>query len=245
MPNVHRSIEIKAPIKEVYDYIDNPEKDPEWMTSMVEVHNVKGSGVGRQFDWTYKMVGVPLKGESIFTEDVPEKHIVVKTKGSVESTWTFNLESREDYTMLDLDIDYRIPVPVVGKLAEKVLMKRNERETEMSLTNIKERLESQAWRGKERRDQMRNRVDLPCDVKGISHGKETTETAHVVDLNQQGMYVAAPTPLDEGTEMDAQITAVQFGNTFWVKGKVLRSSENGMAIRFTGNVPREIEGLMK
>jgi uncharacterized membrane protein len=142
MPNVHRSIEIKAPIKEVYDYIDNPEKDPEWMTSMVEVHNVKGSGVGRHFDWTYKMVGMPLKGESVFTEDVPEKHIVVKTKGSVESTWTFNLESREDYTMLDLDIDYRIPVPVVGKLAEKVLLKRNERETEMSLTNIKERLET-------------------------------------------------------------------------------------------------------
>jgi hypothetical protein len=30
----------------------------------------------------------------------------------------------------------------LGKLAEKVLLKRNERETEMGLMNIKEKLES-------------------------------------------------------------------------------------------------------
>jgi uncharacterized membrane protein len=139
---VHKSIEIKAPLKEVYDYIDNPEKNPEWITSMIESHNITGSGVGRHFDWTYKMIGIPLKGESLCTEDVPEKHIVVKTTGGVESTWTFDLKSKKDYTVLDLDIDYKIPVPVVGKLAEKVLLKRNERETEMSLMNIKERLEA-------------------------------------------------------------------------------------------------------
>jgi len=45
-------------------------------------------------------------------------------------------------TVLNLDIDYKIPVPVLGKLAEKVLMKRNERETEMGLANIKEKLEN-------------------------------------------------------------------------------------------------------
>jgi uncharacterized membrane protein len=142
MPRVHRSIEIKAPLKEVYNYIDNPETNPEWMSSMVEVHNVKGSGVGRQFKWTYKMAGIPLKGESLCTEDVPEKHIVVKTTGGAESTWTFDLESRENYTKLDLDIDYKIPVPVLGKLIEKVLLQRNEREAEMNLMNIKEKLET-------------------------------------------------------------------------------------------------------
>ncbi len=142
MPRVHKSIEIKAPLKEVYDYIDNPETNPEWLMSMVEVHNITGSGVGRHFDWTYKMAGIPLKGESTCTEDIPEKHIVVKTKGGVESTWTFDLEPRKNYTVLNLDIDYRIPVPVLGKLAEKILLKRNEREAEMDLMNIKEKLEA-------------------------------------------------------------------------------------------------------
>lgn len=142
MPKIHRSVEIKAPVKEVYSYLENPESNPEWMTSMIEVHNIKGSGVGTHFNWTYKMVGVPLKGESQFIEDVPQKHIVVKTKGGAESTWTFDLQDRDTYTMLDLDIDYRIPVPVVGRLAEKALLKRNEREAESSLMNIKEKLEA-------------------------------------------------------------------------------------------------------
>lgn len=142
MASIHKSIEIKAPIKGVYTYIDDPTKDPEWMTSMIEVKNVTGSGVGRHFDWTYKMAGLRLKGETTCTEDVPEKHIVVETKGGVESTWTFNLEPRRDVTVLNLDIDYKIPVPVLGNLVEKVLLKRNERETEMNLMNIKEKLES-------------------------------------------------------------------------------------------------------
>jgi uncharacterized membrane protein len=142
MAKIHRSIEIKAPVKDVYTYIDDPEKDLEWMTNMIEVKNVTGSGVGRHFDWTYKLIGIPFKGETTCTEDVPEKRIVVETKGGIESTWTFKLEPRKDITVLDLDIDYKIPVPVLGKLAEKVLLKRNERETEMSLTNIKEKLEA-------------------------------------------------------------------------------------------------------
>ena len=134
---IHRSIEIKAPIKEVYAYIDDPVKDTEWMTSMMEVKDVSGAGVGKQFKWTYKMAGIKLNKESTFKEDIPEKQIVVETKGCIESTWAFNFEPRKDVTVLNLDIDYKIPVPVLGNLAEKVLLKRNEREAEMSLMNIK------------------------------------------------------------------------------------------------------------
>jgi uncharacterized membrane protein len=141
MIKIHKSIEIKAPVKEVYDYVDDPTTSPEWMQGMIEVNNVTGSGVGRHYDWTYKMAGMRLKGENLCTEDVPEKHIVVESKGGVESVWTFNFDNRNDATVLDLDIDYKIPVPVIGKLAEKVLLKRNERIAEMDLLNIKEKLE--------------------------------------------------------------------------------------------------------
>ena len=40
-----------------------------------------------------------------------------------------------------MEVDYTIPVPVLGKLAEKLVLKRNERESEMNLQNVKERLE--------------------------------------------------------------------------------------------------------
>jgi uncharacterized membrane protein len=142
MPRIHKQIEIKAPVKEVYDYINDPKTNPEWLVGTMEVHNIEGSGVGKHFDFTYKMAGVPLKGECTLVEEVPEKRIVTKTKGGVESTWTFNLEKRKDVTVLDLDIDYKIPIPVIGKLAENVLLKRSERETEVDLMNIKEKLEA-------------------------------------------------------------------------------------------------------
>lgn len=142
MPRIHKSVEIKAPVKEVYDYLMDPEKELEWLTSIMEVKDVTGAGVGKHFKWTYKMAGFRLNGESTFTEDVPEKKIKVESKGGVESTWNWKLDQRKDITVLDLDLDYRIPVPVLGKLAENVLLKRNEHEADLALTNIKERLES-------------------------------------------------------------------------------------------------------
>jgi hypothetical protein len=53
----------------------------------------------------------------------------------------YTIAPLESGTKLGLDVDYTIPVPVLGKLAEKVVFKRNQREAQMSMENIKERLE--------------------------------------------------------------------------------------------------------
>jgi len=102
-----------------------------------------------------------------------------------------------------------------------------------------------SWRGEERRSDMRGRIEVPCDVKGRSSGMETVVKAHVVDLSRQGMFVASDTLLDEGSEMDAELALLQFGDTFWVRGRVLRRTEEGMAVRFTERVPLDIERFMK
>ena len=56
---------------------------------------------------------------------------------------TCNWASRqyEGGTKLDLQIDYTIPVPVLGKLAEKLVLKRHQRDADTSMENLKERLE--------------------------------------------------------------------------------------------------------
>jgi hypothetical protein len=38
-------------------------------------------------------------------------------------------------------VEYTIPIPVLGKLAERLVLKRNEREASMWLENVKERME--------------------------------------------------------------------------------------------------------
>ena len=101
---------------------------------------------------------------------------------------------------------------------------------------------AQAWPAAERRSQARQVVDLPCDLDGLSNGHDAHTKAQVANLSAQGMYVQAAEPFDEGTE--ARITAIQFGETFWVMGKVLRNTDSGMAIRFTEKAPKEIERIL-
>jgi uncharacterized membrane protein len=142
MARVHSNIEIKAPIEKVFSYIDETTNLPEWITNMIEVHDVTGSGVGKHFNWVWNMAGIKIKGESTISEAIPNKRIVTKSKGGIDATWDFKFESKKDVTVLDLDIEYSIPVPVLGKLAEKVILKHNERDSEMALMNLKDRLES-------------------------------------------------------------------------------------------------------
>jgi hypothetical protein len=60
----------------------------------------------------------------------------------VSSTFGYAVEPHEKGTRLTLEIEYSIPVPVVGRLAEHVLLRRNVREFEMGLATVKEVLES-------------------------------------------------------------------------------------------------------
>jgi uncharacterized protein YndB with AHSA1/START domain len=141
MSTIHNSININAPVEKVFAYVTDPMNAPEWILSLSEVTDVTGSGVGQHYHWKYKMIGIPLHGETTVTEHVPNERLVFKGKGGITSTFTYTFAPHEGGTKLDSEIDYAIPVPVLGKLAEKLVLKRNERESKMNFQNIKERLE--------------------------------------------------------------------------------------------------------
>lgn len=138
---IEKSITIKAPVEKVFAYIEDPMSNPEWLPSLMEVKDVVGEGVEARFRWTYKMVGLRLEGESTTTEHVPNQRIVVQTKGGVSSTWTWRFESHDAGTKVTLVVEYTIPIPVLGKLAEALVVKQNERELDLAMTNIKARME--------------------------------------------------------------------------------------------------------
>ena len=89
------------------------------------------------------MAGVPLNGESTVTEHIPNERRVTDSKGGVLSTWTYTFEPHDGGTKLDIEIEYTIPVPVLGKLAEKLVLKRNEREADTAMENIKYKMEAE------------------------------------------------------------------------------------------------------
>jgi carbon monoxide dehydrogenase subunit G len=143
METIEHSITINAPTEKVFEYIDNPMNDPEWMIGMMEVTEVEGlPGVGRHFHWTFKMVGIPLKGQSTTIEHVPNRRTVTESQGGVSSTWAADVEPEGNGTKLTMKVDYTIPIPVLGKLAENLIKKQNERNIASSMENIKHMLEA-------------------------------------------------------------------------------------------------------
>ncbi len=141
MAKVKRSITINAPVEKVFNYLADPMTTPDWVPSLMEVKDVSGSGVGQHYRWTYKMAGVLLEGETTVTEHIPNERRATQSKGGATSTWILNFETHNGGTMLELDIEYTSPIPVIGKLAEKIVLKRNEREADLAMANIKEQME--------------------------------------------------------------------------------------------------------
>ena len=65
----------------------------------------------------------------------------LRPKEALQALSRYKFTSNQGGTTVDVETEYTIPVPVLGKLAEKLVLKRNQRESEMGLANLKERLE--------------------------------------------------------------------------------------------------------
>ena len=139
---IAHSVHIDAPPEKIWDYFGDPTHLPEIWPSMLEVTDVeKLADGGRHYHWLYKMAGVKFEGETETVELVPKERLVDKTKGGIESTFVWAFKPENGGTKVELEVDYKVPVPLVGKLAETFIAKLNEREADTVLANLKDRME--------------------------------------------------------------------------------------------------------
>lgn len=143
MRTLNQSVVIRAPIEAVFGYVTAPASMPEWLPSMVQTRNIIGEGEGQQYEWTYKIVGVLFRGQTVVVEHVPNEVVVFQSIGSVGSTWTMRFARADGGTLLTLDVEYDIPVPVLGNLAERILVRRDKRNIGLALENAKDTVEAQ------------------------------------------------------------------------------------------------------
>lgn len=140
MPTIRRSISITAPVDQVFDYVADPTHLPEFWPSMVAVDNVARRPDGAAgFDWTYKMAGMKFRGHSEPVEFERNKRNVSRSERGIKNTFRWLYDSHDGATDVTLEVDYE--VPVFGKLLEGVVGRRNEREAETMLQNLKRKLE--------------------------------------------------------------------------------------------------------
>jgi uncharacterized membrane protein len=140
MPTIRRSISISAPVDPVFAFLGEPRNLPDIWPSLVEVRNVEAHPAGASFDWDYKLLGMRIRGHSDPVEKVHNQRLVSRSAKGIPSTFRWLFASRGDQTEVTLEVDYE--VPVLGRLAERVVGRVNEREAEILLNNLKRKLEA-------------------------------------------------------------------------------------------------------
>jgi uncharacterized membrane protein len=137
-----KTIIINAPAEKVFAYAIEPTNLPEIWPSMIEVKDVQPSPAGGyNYGWVYKMAGMRIEGASETTECIPNKRTVTKSIKGIQSTFTWTYQPDAGGTKLTVEVEYTIPVPLLGKLVETFIVKLNEHEAEVMLANLKARIE--------------------------------------------------------------------------------------------------------
>jgi carbon monoxide dehydrogenase subunit G len=142
MATVENSIVIAAPAERIFAFISEPSNLPEIWPSLVEVRDITpAANGGADFTWTYKMAGIRFDGTSTSLEFAPPRLISAATKGGISSTTTWRLEPDGDGTRVTIHAELTVPGKLLGKLAEPLVMRENNKEAAVILANLKARME--------------------------------------------------------------------------------------------------------
>ena len=144
MVKIEKKVSVAAAVDKVFSYMADPKSNLEFIPGMMDVrdiHEMEGH-IGTNFKWTYKMGGMRFDGETTILEWVPNQRVVTQSKGGINSKWFFSYRAKGNATELSLQVEYEVPIPVVGRIAEAVIRRQNEREADLALSNIKARMET-------------------------------------------------------------------------------------------------------
>lgn len=134
---------INAPPEKVFARISNPLNSIEDVPNVIEVKDIVGEGKGQSCRMVYKMVGIRLELEFTVAEYIPNERVTFEFKGGSNGKQTWKLIPQNGGCKLEVSGEYSIPVPLLGRMAELMLKKHNDREWEAILANIKARVESE------------------------------------------------------------------------------------------------------
>ena len=143
MAKLSRKTTIHARANDVFDFLEDKTHIPEFWPSMLEVSDIRElPNGGKHYHWAYKMAGLRFEGDSDEVEVIPNEKLVSKNDKGIESTITWLMEGHGDDTDVTFEVEYKVPVPVLGRLAEHVVVKLNEHEADAMIANLKTQIEA-------------------------------------------------------------------------------------------------------
>ena len=133
-----KTVHIDAKPEQVESFFLDSTATPTGMTmeSVYESPDV----VGNSYEWTFKMLGIPRKGVTVYTDYVPGERMTIRNFGAMEGTATYAIEPEDDGSKLTIQADSRFAVPFIGRFLDPIL----EKEWEKNLAWGKQEIEKRA-----------------------------------------------------------------------------------------------------
>ncbi len=142
MTEIRRTIEINASPEEVFTVLTDLDRLPDWSTITVATHDVPAARLSKddRFRQSLRVVGRQIDAQWTVTALDRPRHVAYEATGprGAHLRMSQTVTGDRGRSTVSFEIDYELPGGVVGDLAASILERRNEREVEHSLHNLKD-----------------------------------------------------------------------------------------------------------
>lgn len=141
MPTVSETIDIAAPIDEVFSYVaDHPEGATAFIPGLNRITNVStpDAAAGQTWDYEFNWFGLVISGNSRCTQLERPSVYQFQTVTGNRSTWTYHFEPNGIGTRVVFTVDYEVPESQLARFATEGTLERMNRERAVEvLANLK------------------------------------------------------------------------------------------------------------
>ena len=145
MVRVEASAVISRRVEQVFEFVTNPENDPQWQSAMLESErtSVGPFGVGTTEQGVAKLLGQRIEWSAEVTEYEPNRKVKYDvTGGPLSAEQTVSFEPVEGGTKFTLVLEAE--TGGFFRLAEPIVIRMYQRDTETNVANLKDILEAEA-----------------------------------------------------------------------------------------------------
>ncbi len=142
MAKFTREIDIQARPEDVFEELVNWLELARWSTVTVEHRGPdRASRIGEEFEQKIRVAGVPLQTRWRVVELDPPRQIAydITATGGGRMAMRQRVVPVDDASRMELELDYDLPGGFLGEALDRAFVeRRNEREAEQSLQNLKD-----------------------------------------------------------------------------------------------------------
>jgi hypothetical protein len=101
--NATKTVHIAAAPEQVFSFMLDSTATPKGMT--MEAVYESSDVVGSSYEWTFKMLGIPRKGVTVYTDYVPGERLSSRNLGAMEGTSTVTVEPDDGGSKVTYEMD--------------------------------------------------------------------------------------------------------------------------------------------